>query len=362
MNNRNLIFPLTLIILFMMVSCSKTETTSPGLTPAATEVAGVALASETGINFLIDDVEGVKIKRSAWNGYQSAGFGTAVQRGDLILPPDGTTVAILCADLIIKTIDQENGSPCKVAKPALTWDGARIVSPRAPDSTIPYALYPRSTYILDSHPLLRWYDTGAGGYTVAIIQAGKEIWRQEGVNAAQLRYPDDAPPLEPGVSYLLKVVNEETGASSEEDPVKGLNFRLLPPERAATIIQTRDEIMALSLDAAAQNFALTVYYAGQGVYGEALGALNETALTRESPQLLLWNGRILADTYLYDEAETAYTAALALAETLDDIESQAQAQVALSQLTGDEGYLETAIALYQELGDEETITNLRGGK
>lgn len=354
-----------LLLTTLFLSACNSPTTTP--VPAATVAPSpTILLPDQGLHFLMagTDNEPVQLKRlpQGWIAYHPASWGTTIQRGDLIQPPPNGTATILCADLTIHVLTHEAGSPCQVTEPVLFWDGARIVNPMAPGQPIPFIISPRNTKILDEHPWLRWHDTGANSYTVSIIEAGSAIWEQTGVTGSELLYPNDAPPLEPDVSYLLEVVDEDSGASSGQDPAVGLGFQLLASEDAAAVIQTRDDIMALPLDEAAKNFTLAVYYAGQGFYGDALAALNEATLTQESPQLLLWRGRVLTAVRLNEDAKAAYADAVALAETIGDIESQAQAETYLWRMTGDMSHFDTAISLYQQLGDEHAIVALQNAR
>lgn len=356
MKKQYLFYAVISIVLLALASCGTTSPT-PTASPATPTTAPTALP-DSGRHFLVDDGGQAQIKRPLWNSYQTVSFGAAVQRGDLILPAEGTAVTILCADLSVQSITQEGGVPCQVAEPALFWDGERMVNPRAPGDAIPYILYPRRTSIIEAHPLLQWHDTGASGYAVALVEDGRAIWQERGVPATQLRYPDDAPPLEPSATYLLEITDEDTGKSSSEDPAKGLGFQLLAAEEAAAIQQKREEMMDLPLAEAGRLFGAAVYYAGQGLYGDALTFLDKALAIQESPPLWLWRGDLLIAIRLNDGAQTAYTAAATLAETSGDVESQAQAQAKLWQMTGDEGYGDTAVALYEQLGDADMVAIL----
>ncbi|VAW30315.1 hypothetical protein MNBD_CHLOROFLEXI01-2235 [hydrothermal vent metagenome] len=362
MRTRLFLGSIIVTLLFILTACalSPTPTVSPTATIAATPTA--TPEPEKGLNFLVSSSGSVQLKRRVWSAYQPVAFGTTIRRGDLIRPSSGAEVTILCSDLTVHIIDQEDGSPCRVREPDLFWEGVRIVNPMAAPADFPYILHPRKTQIVDARPWLRWHDNGGSSYTVAIIQGGEAIWQQSGVTGTELRYPNDAPLLEAGVNYLLEVINEDSGASSNQEPIKGLGFQLLPAETASLVEQTQAEIRALPLDAGAQSFALAIYYAGQGLNGEALALLDEVAQTHNSPLVQLWRGHMFLATRLNEEAQEAYTEAMSLATTLGDIETQAQAQTGLWRATNDESYFDAAILLYQQLGDEQTITDLQEEK
>jgi len=348
------------LAILVVVGCAPATPTVPptSMTPPPTSIP----LPDEGLHFLLTSSgsEAVQIKRLAqgWTAFHPAFWGTNIQRGDLIQPPPGGDVVVLCADLTMHSLAQEAGSPCQVSQPDLFWDGVSIVRPMAPGQQVPFIVYPRRTSITDTHPLLLWHDTGASSYTVAIIQNGAAIWQESGVTNTQIRYPEDASPLEPGVDYLLEITDEDSGASSSADPSKGLGFQLLTPEQTAVVSAARARIMALPLEESAKQFALANYYAGQGLYGDALAALDEATVMQESPQVWLWRGRILIAVRFNADAQTAFTDASILAETVGDVESQAEAQAELWGLTGDEGHRDTAIALYQQLGDAERVSDL----
>jgi hypothetical protein len=306
-----------------------------------------------GPNLLIETQGEVHLKRDGWKDYVPVSFGVEVQRGDLIRPGDEQPVTILCADLSLHTIEREKGCPCKVEEPVLTYGDTRLLSPRGPDKSIPYILHPRNTKVLDAHPLLRWHDTGAVSYTVAIIRGSETIWQQKGVQGIEMHYSDDAPALRPEVDYLLYVADESSGHHSGEDPAKGLGFQVLSADAQAAVQARRDEILSLPLGNPSCRFALAVYCAGEGLRGEALALLDEIAPSVSAPAVQLRRGNLLLTMQLPDEAESAYQAALADAESTGDLEAQAAAHAGLWWATRDQSHSDTALELYHELGLEE---------
>jgi hypothetical protein len=340
------------IVLLVLVSglfgCGKKGTPTP--------------VPELGPNLLVETQGRVSLKREGWTDYVPVSFGVEVRRGDLLRPDEGQEVKILCADLLLHAVRREGGSPCKVEEPVLRYGESRVLAPRAPGAPIPYILHPRNTAVLDAHPILSWYDTGASSYTVAVVKGGKALWSQSGVQGTELRYPDDAPELEPGVDYLLSVKGEDSGYGSGEDPAKGLGFQVLCEEERAATEARRDEILALPLSDSAHRFALAVYYAGEGLRGEALALLDEISPSISAPAVQLWRGYLLLAMRLPTEAESAYRTALTSAEGMDDLESQAVAYAGLWRVTKSETDFDEAIALYEQLGDEAQIEALRQEK
>lgn len=315
---------------------------------------------DLGPNLLIETRGSVSLKREEWKDYVPVSFGVRVRRGDLIRPDEGQEVKVLCADLSLQSAEREQGCACKVEEPVLVYDTASLRTPRNPDAgQIPYILYPRNTTVLDERPLLRWNDTGAGSYTVAVFQGGKVLWEQSEVQGTEIHYPDDAPALESGVDYLLMVTDEDTGHHSDEDRAKGLGFQILDPEEKAVVEVRRDEILSLPVEQPARSFVLAVYYAGQRLRGDAVMLLDEVSADVDAPTVHLWRGDLLAAMQLPDEAEAAYQTALGIAQAGGDLEAQAAVQVGLWQVTKDQTWLDEAMESYESLGDQEQADALR---
>jgi tetratricopeptide (TPR) repeat protein len=229
----------------------------------------------------------------------------------------------------------------------------------APDS-VPYILYPRATAILDSRPVSRWNDTGASSYTVEIWQGGDIVWQETDAKHDSLEYPDDAPALQFATDYLLVVTDNDTGKSSTSDPNKGLGFEVVGAEQRAKIADQQRAISTLAdLDAAAQNMALALYLHqfeihGRGLWAEAAALFQDTSKDRsDAPAVYLHLGDSLAKMKLWAEAQSAYESALKHAQTLHDLESQADALFALWRITSDESQYEQALQLYKDLGAQD---------
>lgn len=339
-----------IILLLTLWLAGCTAPPNPDPPPAPTPLPDV------GLHFLLtgsgDDTAQIKRLRQGWTAFHPASWGATSERGDLIQPPPDSIVTILCADLSLHILTAEGGNPCQVSQPALFWEGERIINPMAPHQPVPSVIYPRSTKILEERPLLRWRDNGATSYTVAIVQDGRAIWEQVGVVGNELLYPANAPPLQQGVSYLLEVRDETSSGSSGQEGIPGRGFQLLTDAEVTAVRQKEVEIGALPLDEAGQQFVLAVYYTGQGLYGKALTALESASAMVDSPQIWLWQGRVLIAMRLNEDALVAYTTAILLAKAIYDIESQAQAETMLWQLTGEARHLDTAETLYQQFGNK----------
>lgn len=312
------------------------------------------------LHYLLPRSAEVRLKRSRWSDFFPATFATALGPTDQIEVKGEALV--LCADLRVKRISGFiDRNPCGFELAILTYQDRSFINRENPTATakLPYIIYPRNTLVLDSRPALLWHDTGAVSYTVGLIQGKESLWVEQVVTGNQLLYPADAPPLQPGIDYRLLVRDNTSGQNSDQDPAKGIGFRLANSTELTSIAAGREQIMALTeLTDPERDFALALYYAGledisdSGFYplGEAWQIMDTLTQTQNSPALHLWRARLLAQLKLANEAATAYQAAKESATTLGDIESEAAAYAGLWCLVGDKAEADGALLRYQQLG------------
>jgi hypothetical protein len=293
-------------------------------------------------------------------------------------------MTLLCADLqTLKSVSGTGGNPCQgFASGLLEYDGMRFASgPRqgniqatagpnaTPTPPIPRILYPRSTSVLETHPLLQWESTGATNYTAEIHQGAKVIWSQT-AQTNRLVYPDGAPALQAGVDYQLVVRDNATGKVSSDEAEKGLGFQVMSTQERQKIEGLKQAITSLAgLDAPAQKLALAVLFMnlklsdGRGLWGEARTLLDEVAQAYPAaPAVQLRRGEALTALKLWPEAQAAYESALTEARKINDIESQAAALAALWRLTRNPADVDNALALYTQLGAADQVTQLQKEK
>jgi len=314
------------------------------------------------------------IKRDGWKDYQPVGFGAIIYPTDL-LKTDGE-IKLLCADRqTVKTFTKIGRNPCPLSTSnrVLNYGEMFFISGSrgAPPSTIPYILYPRNTTILETRPVLRWNDTKSSNYTVEIWQGSDIVWQQDNVSTSEFTYPATAPELQPGKDYLLVVQDNDTGESSNADPNKGLGFQVVNLQQRTELENEQKTIQGVDgLDTSAQEMALALYFYqiqinGRGLWGNAEDLFTEALqLQPESPALHLRLGDSLAKMKLWSEAKAEYEIALSLAQSLADLESQADALVALWQITGDQADFDQAVSLYNQIGakyNAETLKSTRVG-
>jgi hypothetical protein len=168
-----------------------------------------------------------------------------------------------------------------------------------------------------------------------------------------IRYPEDAPALQTGLTYLMQV-KSDSGAYS---PTIGVGFRLVPEETQQKIARRRDELQRNIPQAPAQQLALAMYSLHQQLRSEAPAQLDTLVQRSESPQVHLLRAHVLLETQLLQAASQQYEEARHLAVRQQDPESQAEALVGLARIADNRAimvhYYQEAIALYHEFCERE---------
>jgi hypothetical protein len=315
---------------------------------------------------LIADIQGsAQLSRKGWKSWVPIGAGTLLHPNDL-LDVSGS-VTLLCADLSVVVITSRARPPCPTDQGVLEYHGAEFSSlQRSAADPIPYILHPRHTLVLEPRPLLRWHDTGAASYTLALTVDSTVVWAKDDVVGSQLHYPNDAPLLIPGKDYLLTVKDNTTGRTSLEDPAKGLGFQILDQQTRQAIATQRDALMQRQeLADSSRQLALAVYYMslgpsnGRALWGEAWLLLENVVQVRGDPAIYRLSGDALRAMALPNEAESAYATAARQAEQLGDIETRAVALANLWRLTSRQESFDEALRLYTTLGDTASADGLR---
>jgi len=325
--------------------------------------------TDPGLNLLVAQQGEVLLKRAAWSDYHPTGFGTVLERGDLLkLSGEGAQAKVLCDNLTLWPVP--GGAPAGLnsgcpqpPEPALTRGGAKVGATRGVDPLVPYIISPRASKLLDNAPTLRWNDTGGGPYTVQ-VRGGDLSWGQEEVAQTELAYPGE-PALEPGVFYLL-VVQDGQGRSSQDEGLKGLGFSLLEEAEAGRVRADAERITGLGLSSEAEALALARLYAGHGLIAEAVEILE--GLVEEGSQQAAIH-QALADLYgeigLTLLAEPRYLEAVELAEAEGNVEGLAAAQACLGEIYAGLNNAEEAVrwlsqaqANYERLGDAQRASEI----
>lgn len=267
------------------------------------------LARSTTAGLLLEARGQIKLQRPQWREFYPVHEGVQLYRGDLLHLAADASAVILCTDFATIWTPVSGAlsgatQGCPPGPDALLFRQGQRASPTrsgtAPD--LPYIIVPRNTAISDPHPLLQWNAVpGTQQYTVRVIdvrQPRQPVWGPITVRAAAARYPDDAPALQPGITYFVHV----TTGSGARSPTEGVGFRLLPEEKQQAIVHRRNELQRKIPQATAQQLALVVYYLQQALRSEALVLLDTLVQQSESAPVHLLRAHVLLEMQLVEAA------------------------------------------------------------
>jgi hypothetical protein len=327
LNTRIIACYLVAILALLVVGCS--------MVPATPTVG--APEADPQINILFIRQGEVKIKRAAWKNASPTSSGTLLQSGDQIIPGDDAQASILCADLTLWYVPQgmlsslNNGCPETLGL-HLERQGSFLGDTRvSTKNLLPYVISPRGTRILSPRPVLHWNMVpGAKSYTVRVEGENLE-WQAESTDT-QMVYPG-YPILQPNTAYQL-TVKADTGQSSAEEGVVGLGFRLVTAREAEEMDQKVKKIQHLDLPSPDQEYAIAQLFASQGLYAEAIQALEGQARSGSSTtHSSLMLGRLYLQTGLPLLAESHYLSAIQKAQQIRDLEVSIEAKARLAQIS-----------------------------
>jgi tetratricopeptide (TPR) repeat protein len=309
------------------------------------------------------------LQRQHWRQFHPVHEGIQLHRGDLLHLAADARAVILCSDFATiwtPATGELSGATqgCPSAPEAPLFRHGQRASPSRSGTALnlPYIIVPRNTVISDPRPLLRWNAVPeTPQYTVQVIdvrQPRHPVWGPITVREAAICYPDEAPALQPGITYLVHV---ET-SSGARSPTEGIGFRLLLEEKQQVIAHRRAELRRKIPQAIAQQLALAVYYLHQQLRSEALALLDTLVEQHESASVHLLRAHVLLEIQLIQAASKQYEQARRLAKRQNDLESQADALVGLAHTAEDLAimvqYYQEAVALYHTLGERERAEKL----
>ena len=183
--------------------------------------------------------------------------------------------------------------------------GHAIVATRASAPT-PVVLAPRNGPVLADALVFEWAGNRFARYSVQIsaVPEGHVVLEQKSVQGAAWTYPPNAPALQPGKRYVLRVIPEDEPAASET-----AWFEVADPGRTTA---TREALAQLERDAAGMLSPSTLavvktgYLADSGLMHEARRVLVDAlARDRDEPTLYLLLGQVYAKIGLEQEAAQA---------------------------------------------------------
>jgi hypothetical protein len=313
-------------------------------------------------------IEGqVSVKRKGWTGYAPVVFGSSLHIGDLLHVENSSRAQVLCSDLTLHDLPQGiGGVPCPSSPMVLEWrDKSMINSTRGglSDGSFPTVLSPRRTMLLSPHPALRWTPvSGASAYEVIVQGPGLRWHSVVGKEIIETVYPERAPKLSPSTGYKYKLTIQTSGASSAEDPGKGLGFAILGPKETKAVEKQRLIIVRLGLPDGPTQFLIAYLYATHDLNAEAIQQLENVSQTFKAAAV----ARLLGDLYLNvglpRQAEASYLNSLDLCKNEKDVEGEMLAHSALARIYEKafanrdlaSQHFNAALALAQKIGDDLT--------
>jgi tetratricopeptide (TPR) repeat protein len=179
-----------------------------------------------------------------------------------------------------------------------------------------------------------------------------------------LTYPQGAPALSANVPY--KVTVSAGGHSSDEDKAPNLGFSVLSPDQAERVRTSEQRLRSLNLPHDTALLLVAALYASNDLNGAAIELLESVRATKE-PVLLLNLADLLLRVQRIDDVVELYQEAADIAAARGDSESEAIANEQLGSVYGLAlgnaaralAHIDRAIAIYQSLGDEKHLDQLK---
>lgn len=317
---------------------------------------------------IIESSGQVLLKRGS-SEYRLTGVGERLQPGDRLFPQSGAMAKVLCENSDIWRVPV--GIPSSINSGCPIWmanlvRGETRYRPGGSDSRVPYILYPRMTYLLHDRPTFRWNAVeGVTSYTLRLLGPGGLEWQTE-VSSTEVVYPNEAPPLDWGVKYLV-TVEADNGSSSLQDGGGILGFELLDEYGIQDLQAEAARIAELGeLTEEQRAFALAELYSREGLMANAIATL-EALVNGGSQTALVY--RMLGDFYgevglnllaedRYERASEMFASTsdrYALTATRDGL---ARAKLMLGEKQEAEQLSTQVEAEYRALGDEPSATVL----
>ncbi|NEQ48414.1 MAG: tetratricopeptide repeat protein [Leptolyngbya sp. SIOISBB] len=282
----------------------------------------------------------LQLKRMDWETFQPVSPGAALYGDDLLLPDPGTTVVITCPNGRVSNNPPSPGlessvnracprTPRSDVKPSFgiseVWGGS--------DLAIPFMLTPRTDFVLDSTPTLRWNPVPAAEeYTVTLTSFGEELWSLT-TDQTTLPYPGHEPELmADGTPYEL-VVTADTGTASTNEDTGQVFLRVVGDEVAEAEAEIA-AVQAMDLPDDIKTLVLVEeVYPKYSLTGEAIDALLPL-VDHGTETVHIY--RLLGDLYVKSglqlPAEESYQTAIELAKVEPNLEEETLAHLGLATL------------------------------
>ncbi|MBI9044713.1 MAG: tetratricopeptide repeat protein [Anaerolineaceae bacterium] len=322
-------------------------------------------------NFLVEIEGQAEIRRAGWNKYLPANFGTTLNPGDLIRIAEGGQATVFCGDensweqgsKELVGDGQEHGVPCESGRPPRPWPD--VVALRGKNDFLrPYIEQPRNTALLNDKPnlILNLPDKSENNPVIISILSddGKERPSFESSDTI-LSWPEEWDPLEIGGSYVIVIGDGpiDTGATT------GQVFWLLDTQNEGFLNNQELKLRQTGLSDTAQNLLVAELYQEYDLFSEAIELLKPLTISKSSPIVWLYMGRIYMETGLPEQAYSSYQEALSLAEKMGDLQSLAETHIGLalvSQMNNDlsshTAHIEEARRICEEIGDIKILQEI----
>ena len=342
--------------------------------PGMTETIPVEPAGSPVLPNLLVEAQGeVWLRRVGWSEFLPAGFGIAVQPGDLLRVPGGSVASVFCGDETLWEVGPkalpddglEHTAPCQTGRPPRPWSDVAALRGEQGEQ-IPYVVLPRGTALLSDRPSLRWNAlSGVDSYTVNLIGDDGQERPPVAASGGELAWPADWPPLEPRATYVLIV--EGGGATSDEgnEQHAGLGFWLLDAADAEQVRELESRLRSQPLGPAAADLLVAELYLGHDLRAEAIQMLEGLTTSDGSASVWLALGKAYLEAGLTAEARGALDRAAAAASETGQQQVEAAARVGLglaARLEDDaataESHLQAARALYEQIGDQDGLAQV----
>ena len=356
-----------LLITCLVAACGAASTPAPVVTATAPAESGEPPVLP---NLLVEAEGDVWLRRVGWTEFLPAGFGIAVQPGDLLRIPEGSAVSVFCGDEMLwdagpQTLPDdglEHAAPCQAGRPPRPWSDVAALRGEQ-DDQIPYVVRPRNTALMGNQPQLQWHPLpGVDSYTVTLISDDGRDRLPVEVSGDQVEWPADWPPMEARATYVLVV--EGAGARSDKgnEQHAGLGFWLLDEADAEVVSTLESQLRARPVSPTAMPLLVAELYRGHDLHAEAAELLEGLATSSGSAPVWLALGQTYLATGLASETTSALDEAMAVARATgqQDVEAAVRVGLALTARLQDDAatadaHLRAARLLYEQIGDRDGL-------
>jgi len=363
---------LLLLLCGLVVACGAAPTPAPE--PVAPEPVATAPVEPGGPavlpNLLVETEGEVWLRRVGWSEFLPAGFGIAVQPGDLLRIPAGSVVSVFCGDETLweagpKTLpddDLEHTAPCQTGRPPRPWSDVAALRGEQ-DEGVPHVVRPRDTALLSDRPQLQWRPLpGIDSYTVTLISDDGQDRPPVVASGGELEWPAGWPPLEPRATYVLVVEGDGVRSDQGNEEHAGLGFWLLSAADAEVVRALESRLRAQPLSPTAADLLVAELYFNHDLRAEATQLLEGLIASDGAASVWLALGQANLEAGLTREALAALEQAESAAKVSGqrDIEAAARVGLGLAARLEDDGataetHLQAARALYELIGDQDGL-------